>query len=325
MRNATGLRDRLYPALRVVFAIAGLSFLVVALNSAIRDPDLTVMPNFSALVVAMTLVVVGLWAAVAGWSRLLGSSSPRLVARGFLVAQLGKYVPGGIWQVLGQVGHASTTTGAGGRQVTLAYLVSVVTQVTAGLLVGIPAVAVADVPWWVRMGVVGAAAVAVALILDHRRLTRLLLALPWIRQAEGSDQHLMPPRAAVVFATATGALTMTAAGAVFVVAYQAPAGDYLAAAGPAYALAWTIGFLAIPFPAGLGVREAALVLLLPGQPATAIVAASAVVRVIYIVGELVAIATSFVPVTLASAGSAGPDDEIREQADRENQQPGDEE
>lgn len=319
------MKSRLYVAVRVLFALVGLAFIGVALASALRDPDLSILPSTPAIVTAVVVVVVGLWAAVAGWARLLGSPITRSVARGFLFAQLGKYVPGGVWQVVGQVGHATSATDVGGRRAALAYLMSVVAQVSAGLLVGLPIVVVADVPAWIRVAVVAAAAVSFGLILQYRVLRRIILALPWIRSASPPPDDLVPSRGALLYACGTSVISMLAAATVFVIAYQAPIGTFQASAGPAYALAWTIGFLALPFPAGLGIREAALLLLLPGGATAGIVAASAVVRVIYIVGELVAIVTALSPpaAVASSTRSTGPHDEVGEQADGEDQQPGD--
>lgn len=297
------MRSRVYFTLRLALALVGLAFIGAALASALRDPTLSVLPSATSFLAAVTMVVVGLWAAVAGWARLLGSPITPNVARGFLLAQLGKYVPGGIWQIVGQVGHATSTIDVGGRRATLAYLVSVVVQITAGLVVGLPIVALSEAPGWIRGTVAAAAVVMVALIVEYRLLRRILLALPWIRSAGQDRDELMPPRSALLYACGTSSIAMLAAGAVFVVAYRAPAGSYLVETAPAYALAWTIGFLAVPFPAGLGIREAALLLLIPGGSSTAIVAASAIVRVIYIVGELVAIGTAMLPGRLSQSWS----------------------
>lgn len=285
------MRSRVWLGLRITFAAVGLVFIGLALRDALRDPDLAVLPSPTALAVAVVVVVVGMWAAVAGWARLLGVDSPRTVARGFLVAQLGKYVPGGVWQVVGQVGHATQTTTSDSRGATLAYLASVVTQVAAGLLVGLPVVVDQAVPWWIRVAVAVAAAVAVFLLVDHRLLQRTLLALPWVG-SDISEDEAMPSRAALLYSTGAGVVAMAAAGVVFAISYSAPTGELDLSVVPAFALAWTIGFLALPFPAGLGVRETALILLIPDGSSTALVAASAVLRVIYIVGELVAILTS---------------------------------
>ncbi len=291
------MRARLYPALRGLFALAGLVFIGFALRDALRDPDLTLLPSAGGIALALLAVVVGLIAATIGWARLLGVQDPRVVARGFLLAQLGKYIPGGVWQVVGQVGDASRAASTGGRTATVAFVVSVATQVTAGLLVGLPLTFLDATPTWLRVGIVAGAVVSVGLLLQRRLLTWLLLSLPWLREA--ADETTMPTRNAMVVSTVTGMVSLVAAGLVFEIAYTAPEGTTAAVVIPAYALAWTIGFLAIPFPAGLGVREGALLLLLPDGASAAIVAASAVVRVVYIVGELLTLGLAQLPMARA--------------------------
>jgi hypothetical protein len=46
----------------------------------------------------------------------------------------------------------------------------------------------------------------------------------------------------------------------------------------AFALAWIAGFLAIPFPGGLGVREAVVVLLIAGSAVAGVVLAAALLQ-----------------------------------------------
>lgn len=302
---------RLWAGVRIAFAALGFAFIAFALRDALRDPDLAVLPSVPAMVVAVVAVVAGLWSAVVGWAVLLGEPVSRTVARGFLVAQLGKYIPGGVWQVVGQVGHASAETDAGGQRASLAFLAAVAAQVAAGMLVGLPVAAVAEVSVWVRAGVVVGAVGALAVVLNGPLLLRLLQRVPWIGERL-TAQDAMPPRRAMLLATATSVFTMGAAAIVFVIAYAAPSGDYRAVVGPAYAVAWTIGFLALPFPAGLGVREAALLLLVPGGSSTALVAASAVARVLYIVGEVISIGTSFLlrpGAALATTATVAADDD----------------
>lgn len=299
------MRQRLYNALRGLFALAGLVFIGLALRDALADPDLTVVPPARHLVVAVVVVVVGMWSATVGWARLLGRRDPRSIARGFLLAQLGKYIPGGVWQIIGQVTDATRTTANDGRAASLAFVVSVATQVTAGLLVGLPLVLVDTTPTWIRLCLLAGALVAVGLLLQRRLLARILLALPWLRDTSTSDA--MPSRSAIVVSTVANCVALVAAGIVFDIANVAGPDRGVLVVVPAFALAWTIGFLAIPFPAGLGIREGALLLLLPGGSSTAIVAASAVVRVIYIAGELLALGIAWLPGIRAPEPHRSPD------------------
>jgi uncharacterized membrane protein YbhN (UPF0104 family) len=59
---------------------------------------------------------------------------------------------------------------------------------------------------------------------------------------------------------------------------------------PAFAVAWTTGFLAVPFPSGIGIREGVLIAA-TGSPsgAASVIAASIVHRLVTMVGEIVMI------------------------------------
>ncbi|MGH9231486.1 MAG: lysylphosphatidylglycerol synthase domain-containing protein, partial [Acidimicrobiales bacterium] len=56
----------------------------------------------------------------------------------------------------------------------------------------------------------------------------------------------------------------------------------------AYAMSWTIGFMAVPLPAGIGVREAVLVACLPAVGTAPLLAASLAHRLLAIGAELIA-------------------------------------
>jgi uncharacterized membrane protein YbhN (UPF0104 family) len=58
----------------------------------------------------------------------------------------------------------------------------------------------------------------------------------------------------------------------------------------AFAASWTVGFLAVPIPAGIGVREALLVALIPDAGTAPLLAASLALRLLTIGTELLALA-----------------------------------
>ena len=53
--------------------------------------------------------------------------------------------------------------------------------------------------------------------------------------------------------------------------------------------AWVIGFLVIPIPSGVGIREAVLVAIVPGATAAPLLAASLAQRLVAIAAELLAV------------------------------------
>jgi uncharacterized membrane protein YbhN (UPF0104 family) len=73
-----------------------------------------------------------------------------------------------------------------------------------------------------------------------------------------------------------------------VVASQVTTEPYQLATATAFLVAWLIGFAAVPFPAGIGVREAVLVgLLSPSIPGASVVAASLIHRLATIGSEVI--------------------------------------
>jgi glycosyltransferase 2 family protein len=58
----------------------------------------------------------------------------------------------------------------------------------------------------------------------------------------------------------------------------------------AFAAGWVIGFVVVPIPAGVGIREAVLVALLPGVGTAPLLAASLALRLLSIGTKLLSIA-----------------------------------
>lgn len=275
---------------RVLFVVAGVAFLVVALVRAVQDPDLSGTPSLPASAGAVVLIVLALFASALAWSRLLDRpATPRLV-RGFMLAQLGKYLPGGVWQAVGQVRDAVDVTSVSGTGATIALVASVVVQAAAGAVVGTTIALAPDVPLWVRLSATAAGAAAVAVLVAPRWLGAAVRRVgPLHRRVDLAE---LPTRGQLLSAWRWTLPSMVVIGAVFVIALHGVSGDVVPAALPAFAIAWTVGFLAVPFPAGLGVREAVLVALLPGRSITELVAAAAIVRILAILAELLAGAAS---------------------------------
>jgi uncharacterized membrane protein YbhN (UPF0104 family) len=53
----------------------------------------------------------------------------------------------------------------------------------------------------------------------------------------------------------------------------------------AYAFAWTVGYIALPVPTGLGIREATLAVVLPVAVVGSVVALSAIHRLVTMIAE----------------------------------------
>ena len=270
----------------VAFLVAGAAGITIAFSRSWEGSLAELAPGARAMAAAGALLMAGLLGLAWSWVAVVGADGDRpVLVRAFLLSQLGKYVPGGVWQAAGQVAF-SLHTGLPGsllwRRLVGFILVLVVSPTP---VVALGALQVSTDPSWVRLLMVASmAALAVVhpAVLD--RIGRLA--------ARASRRRLIfddlwPPgslRRAMPLA-AFGATTYGAGFAVLLDGID-PATP-LAAATAAFVAAWLAGLLAVPVPAGVGVREAALVLLLSADvPVAAILAASVGYRVLGMAGEV---------------------------------------
>jgi hypothetical protein len=212
----------------------------------------------------------------------------RVEARVFFVSQLGKYVPGAIWPVVMQT-EAARRQGASRRAVVAANVMTMAIGCTVGLVVACVLLPVSGAGvlaryWWILLGL----PVLVAVL--HPRVAAAVInrALRVLRRP-ALDAQLDTD--ATARAAGWSLVSWTALGAhVAVLAIAAGRGGWSTAllCTGGVALAVVAGILAIPVPAGVGIRDSILGLVLAvnlsaGQ-AIAVVVAS---RVILVVADLV--------------------------------------
>jgi hypothetical protein len=311
------VRRRLVTALRVGLALA-ITVAVVWAVAGQWDQVRAVLSRLSAgwVIGAVLAVLAGSLANTMAWRACAAGLGCRVTvrqaARICLVGQLGKYLPGTVWEfvLLMELGRRAGVPRSRGL---LAGLVAAGLGVTAGLAVGaveLPALWHAATGTGLRVTVwVLAAVVPVALVCAHPRvLTRLCrLALRLVRQPA-----LVEP---VSWRTVGASLGWNALGRI---AYGLQLWLLLRAVAPvgvaglvdgvgAFSLAFTAGLLVIVSPSGLGAREAVLVAvlapLLPGPHATAtalgVVVAS---RVLFTAADLIGAGAA----SLAALGGPAP-------------------
>lgn len=288
--------------LKVVFGAAGLIFLLVAfLESWDRSQGLPVVA-WPRLVLAAVMVLASLHAGLRGWAALLGVPA-RLLATGFFTSQLGKYVPGAVWQAVGQVGYA-TNDAVTVHRASVGFVAFAVTQATSGAVLGsFVMIAPGDVPGWVRLSAAGG---LLALPVLHRGwLVRVVAWVASRRGATADADDLVPGQRAIVRAAYWGAISLVTMGIGFAAVLPATFTTTGAVTVVlAFVLAWTVGFLAVPVPAGVGVREAVLLAALGHLAGTStIVAASVALRLIAMVAEASAIGLSRLRAAGGTAGS----------------------
>ena len=265
-----------------VFVVIALAFFGFALVKAWSDTNGD-LPSVPRLVAAGLLWAGGLMAGAWAWALLLGGGRRLHHGAGFVVSQLAKYVPGGIWQATGQVGLAKSA-GIPVSQGATAFSVLAICQVIAGCTFGIAlAVTWTDAAPWIRI-LCAAGGLAALALLDRRWMVWALHKIPRFRDAR---EALVPPQRMIFFAWGASVVTLLATGGAYVILL----GSFGAVHNPmfvlsAYAAAWTVGFVAVPIPSGVGVREAVLVFILHGTfPSSVLVATSVYHRLTSVAAE----------------------------------------
>ena len=245
-------------------------------------------------VVAFVLVVVGLYGSAATWracvASMVGVLPWRQVRQAFFVTQLGKYLPGGLWTVLAQVDVAKRL-GLSRSRMGMGAVLFLVFHVLTALLV-----AALLLPW-VALDLLGSywwsfvLALPLLLVLIPSVLSRVIdLGLRLLRGG-----GLPVPLRSRDVAEPVGWLAVTwfaYGAAVFVLVRplspDTGAGTLFVIATGGFALAWAVGVLVVPAPAGLGPREVVLYLaLIPVAGAAGATSVTIVVRVVHTLSDLV--------------------------------------
>jgi uncharacterized membrane protein YbhN (UPF0104 family) len=228
------------------------------------------------LVAALLLAATAMFAIAWPWADVmaaLGSRAPRGRALAwYFVGELGKYVPGGLWTVVGRAEQATT----GGLDRSTAYA-SVALSLVAAYLAAI-GVAVALVPvasgGGVPLAVVALLPAGLAVL--HPRVLRPLLGL--LRRLARRPLGVEAPswRVSVGLVARYVPAWLVVGGATWCVARALDPGAGVGRVALAAVVSWIVGLLAVPVPGGLGVREAVFVsaagLPLSTGAATAVVA-----------------------------------------------------
>lgn len=226
----------------LVIGVVALGFLVRTIATE-SDRALEWLGSITAAGVAAFLAgfVIFHLGAVATLRPLLRSGQPALAV--WSAAQLIKYLPVPGSAVVGMVG---TTVRRGGttREGLGLIIRHTVLHLGAATVVGGPSVAAA------------AAGVGVP-----RPLTVAAAAVVGLGAAWLAVRHL--PRSVAAAEIAVAVATWAALGAMLAVGFETDGGVWLVVAA-AYPASWVVGQVVVPVPAGLGVREAALLVLLGG-------------------------------------------------------------
>jgi hypothetical protein len=230
-----------------------------------RETPLVVSPRWT-FVLAAALVVLATYALlIETWRRILTAWGQQLdfanAARIWFVSNLGKYVPGKIWQV-GAMGVMAQQQNVAPSAAAGSAIVSTVVNIATGM-------AVALIAGWGAIETLsrGHAALGIALIAGILGSIVLLptlmpFAVAWLRRITGRELALAAfPHRAVYIAVVGNVISWIAYGIgfqLFVYGVLGSAGGRTSHYVAAYASSYVIGYLAFVVPGGLGVREAAL-------------------------------------------------------------------
>ncbi len=209
-------------------------------------------------------------------------------ARVFFVSQLGKYLPGSVWPIVMQM-EAGRSRGANRKSMLAANLVAVVLSicvgvVLAGLLLPFSSPAALHRFWWAL------AALPLLLALAHPRSLPFLLDLV-LRVLRRNPLDVRMTGAATMTALGWSALGWIAFGAHLALlagAISAPSTGLLMLCVGGMGLAVSAGVLFLPAPAGAGMREVVLgIVLAAALTAGQVVAVVIASRVIILLADLI--------------------------------------
>lgn len=262
-----GRRQRIVLVVLLGLVTAFVAVAVVRNWSSVRD-DLALM-SIADLVGAGAAVAAALVMSALAWMSVLDRMGGRMSARDGLTAyfagQLGKYVPGSVWTVVIQ---AELGQRANVARVTMAasYVVALMVTVATGGMLGLLALTGPgdSSPWVLAVGAAVGAALTFYLLYDVRLLNRMT---SWASARAGrSIPELHPSGATIGVASVLSAGSWAFFG-LHIWLLARPLGadaSLLVPAIGAFSLAFVGGLVALPLPAGAGIREAVLVVMLAG-------------------------------------------------------------
>ena len=292
--QSTSRSSRLVLAIRFLLLAAAV---VLGVYAIARDADgfVSAVTDIGTLraFAAFLCIGAGLLASAETWRTAVAATSgpvPRRAGRQvFFVTQLGKYLPGAVWTVVGQV-DAAKRLSLSRSHMALGAVLFIVLHVLTGLLVAALLLPV-TAPDVMRTYTWAFALVPLLLVaMLPRVLSRTMdVALRVVGQA-----RLSAPLGArdVLVPSAWLLLTWSAFGLALTIVAEPLAAhtgfvQLIGISTGAFGLAWAVGVLVVPAPAGVGVREVVLFLALaPILGATEATSVAILTRVLHTAADL---------------------------------------
>jgi hypothetical protein len=276
--------------LQTAILIAGVVGLIFAVKETISTSSGRVLPTPPALVIGGALAFVTITSACRQWVSLFNDIHETREARHrlrgtYYLSQLTKYVPaaGGIVQATSQVTLA-TTTGLPPGRVAMAFPTSALSSVAAGCTLGAGLVFATDLPLWLRL--LALCGLAVPILLNRRLLAWFFgVARRFVKRIPADDR--LPPQRSILISYVWSLFAIGSGGIAYAVLVRSLVpGTSFYLLFCAYSLAWVIGFVVIPIPAGIGIREAVILAAVPGVNKGVLISASLALRFLALGAEL---------------------------------------
>ncbi len=249
------------------------------------------VPDVRMLVAASLVLVLGYGFSAALWGRLvMDLGGPRLSVpdsiRLFMIANLGRYVPGKVWQIAG-LAVLARRKGVPAVTATGAAVLGQGLALVAATGVGLVAV-FAGPPAWRRWGWVAAAVIGLAVVLTAIPSVFRWGAGLWFRIARQEAPSGLGSVHGLQWLALYGINWVVYAAAFWMMAASFGHAAHPALVGSAFAAAYVVGYVAIFAPAGAGVREVTLVAFLtPTMGAVAAGTVAVIARIWMTIIELV--------------------------------------
>ena len=301
-------RTRIVSMVGILVGFVGIAFVIRTLMSSWDDvTDAYAQLDALGLLFSLALGLAAMtWIGVL-WTRMLGNGSGRtpVVTRSalswYFVGQLGKYVPGAIWPIVGRAEMATragvargVAYGATGRSMATTYLGAALTVCLGSFASWTDPI----IGGSFALGIIAAWWIATYSRVRHRIdrvVTRVIPSAPSLPDA--NDLAITAVRHMPAW------ILMSLSTSIVASAFQADIGImhmmYVTS------LSWLVGFVVVGVPGGLGVREAVFIALLGPTVGDGVAASIAIAsRVVFIAVDLAGAAVSTVAARITRIRSA---------------------
>lgn len=284
----------------VLVGVIGVAAALLALADTEDDPINVLLQNWPLVALAGLIYALGMCVYAVSWALLFDKADNRgLIGLSFLISQPVKYLPGGVAQPISQVALTAQVSESRAGAV-VAFPVHVLINVIVGLTLAAPLLLVMEQASWARWLIVLVPLLWVPL--DRRWMVRVLDLLGRLHRIFRVGD-VLPAQRAILQAAGAGLVAHALMFLVFgLMAGEAITEFSVLGLSVAYGLAWVVGYVALPAPAGLGAREATLVALVGTGSTMTVIQVSAAHRILTLLVELILLALASLSLRRAIRG-----------------------